>query len=66
MRPQALLAVGFSMLPVKELPLAWPRELRRPMGRRRIGPAYIMDAGVQAQLSPVGPLAEIIPGPVTL
>ena len=60
----ALLAVGFSMQPVEGLPLSWPLELRRPSGRRRLGPAFVMDAGVQAQLSSLGPLTEMIPGPV--
>ena len=54
--PRALLAVGFSMEPVEQLPLSWPLALRRPAGRRRLGPAYVMDMNVQAQLSPLGPL----------
>ena len=49
----ALLAVGFSMEPVEQLPLSWPPGLRRPAGRRRLGPAYVMDGGVLAQLSPL-------------
>ena len=63
-RPCDLLAVGFSMEPVEQLPLSWPLGLRRPAGRRRLGPAYVMDSGVQAQLSPLGPLTEMVPGPV--
>ena len=59
----ALVAVGFSMQLVDGLPLSWPLELRRPSGRRRLGPAYVMDASVQAQLSSLGPLTEIIPEP---
>ena len=47
----ALVAVGFSMQSVDGLPSSWPFELRRPSGRRRFGPAYVMDASVQAQLS---------------
>jgi hypothetical protein len=54
----ALLAVGFSIEPVEVLPLSWSVELRRPSGRRRLGPAFVMDAGVQAQLSSLGPLTE--------
>ena len=50
-RPLALLAVGFSMEKVGQLPVEWPLHLRRPAGRRRLGPAYVMGAGVQAQLS---------------
>ena len=61
-RPSALLAVGFSMEPVEQLPLSWPLGLRRPAGRRRLGPAYVMDGGVQAQLSPLGPLTNDDPG----
>ena len=57
-RPRDLLAVGFFMEPVERLPLSWPLALRRPAGRRRIGPAYVMDACVQAQLSPLGPIKE--------
>ena len=57
-------AVGFPLQPVEELPLSWPVELRRPSGRRRLGAAFVMDAGVQAQLSSLGPLTEMIPGPV--
>jgi hypothetical protein len=49
----ALLAVGFPMQPVEGL--------RRPSGRRRLGLAFVMDAGVQAQLSSLGPLTEMIP-----
>lgn len=56
-RSSALLAVGFSMESVAQLPLSWPLDLRRPAGRRRLGPAYMMNAGVQAQL---GPLTEHI------
>jgi hypothetical protein len=63
-RPCALLAVGFSMEPVGGLPLSWPLGLRRPSGQRRLGPAYVMDGRVQAQLSPLGPLTEMVPGPV--
>ena len=63
-RPCALVAVGFSMEPVEQLPLSWPLGLRRPAGRRRLGPAYVMDDGVLAQLSPLGPLTEMVPGPV--
>ena len=65
-RPCALLAVGFSMESVEQLPLSWPLCLRRPSGRRRLGPAYVMDGGVQAQLSPLGPLTEMVPGPLLL
>ena len=61
-RPCALVAVGFSMEPVEQLPLSWPLGLRRPAGRRRLGPAYVMDGGVQAQLSPLGPLTNDDPG----
>ena len=64
-RPCALLAVGFSMEPVEGLPLSWPLALRRPAGRRRIGAAYVMDAAVQAQLSTLGPIIEMVPGPVS-
>ena len=63
-RPCALLAVGFSMEPVEQLPLSWPLGLRRPSGRRRLGPAYVMDGGVQAQLSSLGSLTEMVPGPI--
>ena len=63
-RPCALLAVGFSMEPVEGLSLSWPLGLRRPSGQRRLGPAYVMDGCVQAQLSPLGPLTEMVPGPV--
>ena len=64
-RPCALLAVGFSMEPVEQLPLSWPLALRRPAGRRRIGAAYVMDAAVQAQLSTLGPIIEMVPRPVS-
>ena len=47
----ALLAVGFSMEPVEQLPLSWPLGLRHPSWCRRLGPAYVMGGGVQAQLS---------------
>ena len=60
-RPCDLLAVGFSMEPVESLPLSWPLGLRRPAGRRRLGPAYVMDGGVQAQLSSLVPLTETVP-----
>ena len=63
-RPCDLLAVGFSMEQVESLPLSWPLGLRRPSGQRRLGPAYVMDGCVQAQLSPLGPLTEMVPGPV--
>ena len=63
-RPCDLLAVGFSMEQVESLPLSWPLGLRRPAGRRRLGPAYVMDGGVQAQLSSLGPLTEMVPGPI--
>ena len=61
---RALLAVGFSMEPVEQLPPSWPLALRRPAGRRRLGPAYVMDGVVQAQLSHLGSLREMVPGPV--
>ena len=55
------------MEPVEQLPLSWPLGPRRPAGRRRLGPAYVMDGGVQAQLSPLGmplgPLTEMVPAP---
>jgi hypothetical protein len=38
--------------------------LRRPAWRRRLGPAYVMDGGVQARLSSLGPLTEMVPGPI--
>ena len=64
-RPCDLLAVGFSdMEPVESLPLSWPLGLRRPAWRRRLGPAYVMDGGVQARLSSLGPLTEMVPGPI--
>jgi hypothetical protein len=63
-RPCALLAVGFSMEPVEQLPLSWPLGLRRPSWRRRLGPAYVMGGGVQAQLSSLGPLTQMVPGPI--
>ena len=64
-RPCDLLAVGFKMEPVEGLPLSWPLALRRPAGRRRIGAAYVMDAAVQAQLSTLGPIIEMVPRPVS-
>jgi hypothetical protein len=64
-RPRDLLAVGFKMEPVEGLPLSWPLALRRPVGRRRIGAAYVMDAAVQAQLSTLGPIIEMVPRPVS-
>ena len=63
-RPRDLLAVGFSMEQVESLPLSWPLGLRRPAWRRRLGPAYVMDGGVQARLSSLGPLTEMVPGPI--
>ena len=60
-RPCDLLAVGFdSMEPVESLPLSWPLGLRRPAGRRRLGPAYVMDGGMQARLSSLGPLSSVV------
>jgi hypothetical protein len=64
-RPRDLLAVGFKMEPAEGLPLSWPLALRRPAGRRRIGAAYVMDAAVQAQLSTLGPIIEMVPRPVS-
>ena len=61
-QPQAVLAVGFCMEPVESLPLSWHFELRRPAGQRRIGPAFVMPLRVQAQLMPLGPLTERLPG----
>ena len=60
----ALVAVGFSMQAVEALPLSWPLALRRPSGRRRLGPAYVMNACVQAQLSPLGSITEMVLGPI--
>ena len=59
----ALVAVGFSMQAVEALPLSWPLALRRPSWRRRLGPAYVMNACVQAQLSPLGSIIEMDPRP---
>ena len=62
---QCAVSSGVSLATsVEELPLSWPVELRRPSGRRRLGPAFVMDAGVQAQLSSLGPLTEMVPGPI--
>jgi hypothetical protein len=54
------------MEPVEQLPLSWPIGLRRPSWRRRLGPAYVMGGDVQAQLSSLGPLTQMVPGPIEL
>ena len=58
-QPSDVLAVGFCMGSGQdELPLSWPKELRRPGGRRRLGHAYVMPCRVQRQLMPLGPLGR--------
>ena len=62
-RPSAVLAMGFCMgAELNELPLTRPLELRRPKGKRRIGPAFTMPEWTQRQLMPLGPLTERLSG----